>query len=73
MDLAHKTLVFSFNYPNNFVSLVWEGNIADHLQTKFRNFYLDYGSKAVFSVFYMSLDKGNQKMLLEWIDANYNG
>ena len=73
MNLAHKTIVFSFNYPHNFISLVWDGSMSNHLQSKFNGFYSDHGSKAVFNAFYMSLDRGNQKTLLNWIDANYNG
>jgi hypothetical protein len=73
MDLAHKTIVFSFNYPHNFISLAFTGSMANHLQSKFNGFYSDHGSKAVFNVFYMSLDSENQTTLLNWIDANYNG
>jgi len=73
-NLAHRVIVFSFNYPHNFVALVWgTGTTADHLQSKFMNCYDAHGARAVFNSFYMQLDRENQKTLLNWIDANYKG
>jgi hypothetical protein len=73
MNLAHKVIVFSFNYPHNFIHSVWKGTTATHLQNKFIDCYDKHGTEAVFNTFYLHLDAGNQTMLLNWIDANYNG
>ena len=72
-EAVHKVIMFGFNYPHGFINLVWEGNIANHLQSKFNGFYNVYGSRAVFHMFYTNLDKGNQDQLVNWILANFKG
>lgn len=64
---------FCYNYPHNFISKVWEGWIADHLQSKFNGFYADHGSRGVMVAFYNSLDVENMKQLEDWILENYEG
>lgn len=67
-------VIFSFNYPHNFIQLVWgSGSLADHLQSKFNGYYQDYGARGVFNTFYAELDGGNRAKLEQWILDNYKG
>ena len=72
-EAIHKIIMFGFNYNHDFISKVWEGRMAEHLQTKFNYYHNNHGSTAVFNVFYASLDTQNQQMLINWILANYRG
>lgn len=65
-DIA-KFTVFAYNYPNGFINKVWSGSIADHLQSKFNNYYQSEGAKGVMLAFYMSLDSGNKAKLEAFI------
>jgi hypothetical protein len=66
-------MMFGFNYSHNFISEVWNGSLAIHLQSKFDNCYKKYGSIGVFSMFYTQLDNENREQLVNWILANYKG
>ena len=67
MTNINKFAVFAFNYPHGFIQQVWEGNIANHLQSKFNGYYASEGAKGVMMSFYMALDGGNRRMLEEFI------
>ena len=71
--VVNKVMMFGFNYPNGFINQVWSGSVANHLQSKFNSFYDSVGSKAVFQVFYTSLDNENREILINWILTNYKG
>jgi hypothetical protein len=69
-----KFVMFSFNYPTNFISNIWgDDSMANHLQSKFDSLYDKVGSSAVISKFYSELDGVNRKKLEDWIIANYGG
>ena len=70
-NLAHKTILFSLNYPIHFISSVWGGIKAEKLQCKFREFRNTSPKGTEFNNFYISLKTGEQKELLNWIDKNY--
>jgi len=71
----HKFVYFSYNYPNDFIKKVWDGNenLIKHLESKFSNIYDKYGSQQVMFRFYTELSGGNQKELENWIITNYKG
>jgi len=71
----HKYVYFAFNYPNNWIEKIWEGNthMIEHLNTKFNSAYSRYGSKAAMNMFYVDLDSDNQQIFEDWVMANYNG
>jgi hypothetical protein len=67
---------FSANFPDGFISEVWSGSEADHLEQKlshhvFRSMkgYCDIGS---FFNWFLELDATNQSVLCEWIELNYH-
>jgi hypothetical protein len=70
---VHLVIMFGFNYPDGFIYKVWNGHIADHLQSKFNSLYRTYTARAVFQTFYTNLDAENQKQLVNWILENYKG
>ena len=47
--------------------------MVQHLESKFAEFYKQYGAKGVMNTFYTELDNENQKILENWIMANYHG
>lgn len=63
-------MYFGHNYPNDFISQVWDNRMADHLQSKFNSLYERKGTLTFFSWF-MELDINNQTTLTEWIEKNY--
>jgi ABC-type uncharacterized transport system YnjBCD substrate-binding protein len=73
LQAVHLVVMFGFNYPHNFISKIWTGSLAKHIQSKFDGFYSQHGSIAVFNVFYCSLDSDNQKLLINYILENYKG
>ena len=72
-EAIHKVIMFGFNYPQGFIHQVWQGNIANHLYTKFNQNYIKYGASGVMPNFYVNLDRENQQMLVDWILENYKG
>jgi hypothetical protein len=74
-EAINKVIMFGFNYPSGFIAKVWhnEHTLAIHLQGKFNDAYGRQGSSAVFNSFYVNLDSGNQKKLVNWILENYKG
>lgn len=74
LELINKVMMFGYNYPPNFIAKVWEDeqNLANHLQSKFSDFYQRVGTMAFFR-WYMELDNGNREKLVNWIDNNYKG
>lgn len=72
---VNKVLMFGFNYPPQFITSVWadEPSLAQHLQGKFSGYYNRFSANGVFANFYINLDSENQRKLVDWILANYNG
>jgi hypothetical protein len=72
---VNKWVYFSFNFPYNFIGMVWEGEamLVNHLNEKFLSLYDKYGAAGVMNKFYTELDSGNQKKLEDWVLANYKG
>ena len=66
---------FAFNFPSDFIKRAWaeEPGMAKHLEEKFSAFYSKYGANGVMNKFYTELDAGNQRILEDWIMANYHG
>jgi hypothetical protein len=67
---------FSANFPDGFISDVWSGSEADHLEQKFSHHvfrsmkgYCDIGS---FFTWFLELDATNQSVLCDWIELNYH-
>lgn len=69
----HLFVMFSFNYPHDFIQKAWEGWIVKHLESKFSSIYQKYGATAVMSKFYTELDAENQEILINYILENYKG
>jgi hypothetical protein len=67
-------MYFITNYQYGFIHQVWQGTLADHLQSKFLNLCERYGRSdfALVSFFY-ELGRDNQIKLLDWVDENYVG
>lgn len=69
----HLFVMFSFNYPHDFIEKAWSGHIVNHLRTKFLSIYKKHGSIAVMAKFYTELDSENQEILINYILENYKG
>ena len=71
----HNYVYFAYNFPSDFIKKAWaeEPNMVQHLENKFSGFYKQYGAKGVMNTFYTELDSENQKILEDWIMANYHG
>lgn len=63
-------MYFGHNYPSNFISQVWEEEMANHLQSKFKSIY-EYRGTLTFFSWFMELDSENQEILIDWIEKNY--
>lgn len=74
-SLIKKYVMFSFNYGRNFIEEIWadEPRMADHLRSKFDDYYTRYGSGAVMNYFYNSLDDGNTQKFENYIANDYLG
>ena len=62
-----KVIMYGYNYEHKFIYNVWDGNIADHLQSKFNNYYEKHGATAVFFIFYTELSQDNRTKLVRYI------
>lgn len=73
----NKWMYFIYNYPYNFIELVWgerkRFNLTDHLSEKFDALYERKGPYGVIPAFYAELDGNNRVKLLEWVMDNYKG
>ena len=71
----NKYVYFAYNYPPNFIAQAWADNtnMGQHLQEKFSGYYTKYGAEGVMNRFYVELSTDNQKILEDWILANYKG
>jgi len=71
----HNYVYFAYNYPSDFIEKAWANNpnIMNHLKNEFSGFYDRYGANGVMNKFYTELDSENQKILEDWIMANYHG
>jgi hypothetical protein len=71
----HNYVYFAYNFPSDFIEKVWASNqnIMEHLKNKFAAYYSKYGAEGVMNRFYVELDNENQKILEDWIMANYHG
>lgn len=67
VEFGRKLIGFGYNYPHDFINQVWAHNetLVDHFNSKLRN------GKGFFD-FFMNLSSNNQRLLLNWIDENYN-
>lgn len=72
-NAVNLVIMFGFNFNQNFISEVWSGSLATHLQSKFYNCYTIHGANGAFYTFYTQLDEGNRKLLVNYILANYKG
>ena len=70
-DSIVKFMYFGHNYPNGFISNIWGGQMAKHLESKFSTMYERKGTLTFFSWF-MELDNSNREILINWIEENYN-
>lgn len=66
-----KFAMFAYNYPHNFIDMIWEGRMAEHYKQKFISYYNEFGAKAVMVKFYMELDTDAQDKLAAWISIYY--
>jgi len=69
-----KAISFGFNYPHNFWFEVWKDQplLADHLHSKFQGIYKEKGNGTVaFFYFWNELDDQNRKVLVDWINENF--
>ena len=73
----NKWMYFIYNYPYNFIELVWgerkQYTLTDHLTGKFNALYVKHGAYGVIPAFYAELDLNNRIKLLEWVMDNYKG
>lgn len=71
LDNINTFIFFTANYPYDFVESIWPGN--KHMKEKFTNIYnKTAGGYGVVNKFYFDLDSNNRKILLNWINTNYN-
>lgn len=71
--LVRDFVLYGYNFESGFIQKVWSGTLADHLQSKFNDFYNRYGAAQVFFKFYTELSIENQHKLANYITENYNG
>jgi hypothetical protein len=71
----NKYVYFTYNYPSDFIEQAWADNpnLMEHIKSKFRGYYDKYGAEGVMNRFYVGLDSENQRILEDWILANYKG
>jgi len=71
----NKYVYFAYNYPSDFIEQAWADNpnLMEHIKSKFRGYYDKYGAEGVMNRFYVELDDSNQRILEDWILANYKG
>lgn len=71
----HNYVYFAYNFPSDFIKRAWgnEPNMIEHLESEFAGYYKQYGANGVMNKFYVELDRENQKILEDWIMANYHG
>lgn len=70
IDSINTFIFFTANYPSDFVESIWPGNA--HMKQKFNTAYEKHGASAAVNKFYFELDGNNRKILLNWININYN-
>lgn len=72
----NKWMYFIYNYPYNFIELVWGErkpyNLTDHLSNKFDAYYKSVGAYGVIPKFYAELDWENRTKMMQWVMDNYN-
>lgn len=66
-------VMFSLNYPHNFIEQCFTGVMQDHLRRKFDEIWDKHGSRAAMVVFWSQLDEKHRDTLYEWILNNYTG
>lgn len=67
-DAVTKFVMFSMNYPHNWIEKCWSGSIGQHLQGKWNDSHEKYGSVGVMMDFYCKLDGGNREILTQFIN-----
>lgn len=68
LKAVHKWIMFSFNYPADWIEKAFEGTgLVEHLRDKWRELYPSMNR------FYCDFDKDCQKRLAEWVMNNYKG
>lgn len=65
-----KFMYFGHNYPQGFITKVWQGSLGQHFQDKFSSMYQRWGTLTFFR-WYMELSDDNKEILNDWIEANY--
>jgi hypothetical protein len=72
-DSVHHFVMFSLNYPHNFVELIDWTIKTSHIRSKFNNCYEKAGTTGVMISFYSELSIDNQARLTEFITLKYKG
>lgn len=72
---VQKFVFWSANYEYDFIDRVWgkNTNMGNHLKGKFNAMYETYGPMGVINAFFFQLDTTNKKLLLDYVEKNYNG
>lgn len=72
---ARDFVMFSFNFPQNFIEKAFENSgdlMIQHLKNKFEEAYDRAGSRGAMNTFYAQLDSDNQSILESYISEYYS-
>jgi len=64
--------IFLIQLPPGFIHKIWEGSIAEHMNSKFLRLYNIYGAAGVMNKFFTDLSDGNQKILENYVINEWN-
>lgn len=63
---------FNYPYPQEWIPQIeWDGANADHFMSKFSDAYKTAGSSGAMNKFFIELDRGNQRKLIDYVLNNY--
>ena len=73
-EILNQFVKFSFNYPSLFCLKAWKDSphMANHLNSKFNDYYDRYGSVGAMTAFYNSLDDTNAEIFVNYLMNEYD-
>lgn len=72
-EAINKFVLYNYNFNTDFIDEIWSGNFAKHFKAKWKLYYDQAGENGVLTLFYVNLDGGNRKLLIEYIMNNFKG
>lgn len=72
-EILNQFVKFAFNYPPLFCLKIWKESphMANHLNSKFNDYYDRYGSTGAMTAFYNSLDGTNAEIFVNYLINEY--